>query len=75
MQVSADQAVRLEVVFNPIWRPPGGDYIEEASKTARGEGDGSEILVLLKVKKNELPGSYDQHQVSSQHVRFIELSY
>ena len=63
MQVSVDQAERLEVVFNPIWRPPRGDYTEEASETARGEGGGSEILVLLKSKKPEIPGSYDQHQL------------
>ena len=63
MHVSADQAARLEVVLIPIWRPPRGDYMEEASKIARGEGGGSEILVLLKSKKPEIPGSYDQHQL------------
>ena len=74
MHVSADQAARLEVVLNPIWRPPRGDYMEEASKTVRGEGGGSEILVLLKVKKNELPGSYDQDHVVLPAEGFIELS-
>ena len=59
MQVSADQAARLEVVFNPIWRPPRGDYMEEASKTVRGEGGGSEILVLLKSKNYPNGSDYD----------------
>ena len=48
--------------------------MRRVSKTVRGESGGSEILVLLKVKKNELPGSYDQDHVVLPAEGFIELS-